>query len=82
MERSSCIVARMETAEIWGFIDNGPINILAICVLIAIKLGKMLLRLTLLTVSKGLPRLIKAFYYLLVPTSSGAILEIGTCTTL
>ena len=40
MERSSCIVARMETAEIWGFIDNGPINILAICVLIAIKLGK------------------------------------------
>ena len=81
MERSSCIVPRMETAEIWGFIDNGPINILAICVLIAIKLGKMLLRLTLLTVSKGLPRLIKAFYYL-VPTLSGAIIEIGTCTTL
>ena len=81
MERSSCIVARMETAEIWGFIDNGPINILAICVLIAIKLVKMLLRLTLLTVSKGLPRLIKAFYCL-VPTSSGAILDIGTCVTL
>ena len=42
MDRSSCIVPRMETAEIWGFIDNGPINILAICVLIAIKLEKML----------------------------------------
>ena len=34
------LTSYMETAEIQEFIDNGAINILAICVLIAIKLRK------------------------------------------